>query len=161
MGPGAVRGELRLVPLTPASYLAGRAALGLLTESDVTDLDGLTDGALVAFLDAVSDGPATYASGDTLRATAGVVYDAWLGLLDTHRRRATERSEAACERMNWWPPETIPGEAIPVPEEMAGTYREHWPAWRELPLWEVLLASSVGAAQAERERILSKIRETN
>jgi hypothetical protein len=157
--PQPERDGLTLSPVTPASYLAGRAALGRRTPTDEADLDALTEADLLAFVDAVTeDAPRSYADPDALRSVADAVYAAWASALDTHHARAEARADAACEAMNWWP-DKREDDYTPLPEEMPANYKERWPDWRSLPLWEVLLAGRVAAAHAARERVLKPLRE--
>lgn len=155
--------RLTLRPVTPASYIAGRAALGVMGDDDEVDVAALPDAALVAFVDAVVapvTSTPTYANRDTLVAVAGRVYAAWAEAVAGHDRTARERAEVACERLNWWPGKASDSH-VPLPEELPAIYGERWPDFRSLPLWEVTLAGLVRSAHDARDKVMKALHNTN
>lgn len=149
-------GRLDLAPVTPASFLAGRAALGCAGPDTDADLEALPDAALVAFVDAVTEGaePVTYADRAALVAVASRVFAVWTEAVERHNTRARAQAEAVFTAMNWWPESS--DAAPPMPEEM--TASPEWHHLRGLPLWEVVMGGQIAAARAARDKVMEPVR---
>ena len=146
-------GHIVLAPITPASYLAARAALRIEGPHDTCDLGALAEADLVAFVDVttVSADTLTFVDADALRSVAASVYATWLGALAMHDARA--RAEVAFVAMNWWPPQED-GDPF-VPEMMARG--EGWAQLRDLPMWEASMAGMIATAWAHRTKTVREM----